>query len=106
MRVTSALRGARRRARLTQRALAERAGVPQSTIGRIESGAITPRADTLLHLLNACGADLEVVDRLGIGIDRGQIQERLALTPRQRLDDLVRAAHAIRQLRGKALQDP
>jgi hypothetical protein len=76
--------------------------MPQSTVGRIESGVITPRIDTLLELLHACGHDLELQPQLGQGVDRGQIRERLALTPRQRLDDLTKAAASIRRLRDRA----
>ena len=96
------LRKARRLAGLTQRSLAERAGVPQSTVGRIETGALHPRTDTLIRLLHASGHQLELGPRLGVGVDRGQIRERLALTPRQRLEDLTNAAAAIRRLRGRA----
>jgi transcriptional regulator with XRE-family HTH domain len=96
------LRKARKRAGLSQRSLAAKAGVPQSTVGRIETGAIEPRIDTLLGLLHASGHDLELEARLGEGVDRGQIRERLALTPRQRLEDLTIAAAAVRRLRGRA----
>jgi hypothetical protein len=96
------LRKARARAGMTQRSLAARAGVPQSTVGRIETGAIEPRIDTLLRLLHASGHDLELGARLGEGVDRAQIRERLALTPRQRLEDLTKAAAAVRRLRGRA----
>lgn len=87
---------------MSQRALAERAGVPQSTIGRIEAGATVPRAGTLRRLLRSCGYDLEVVPVLGEGIDRSQIRERLSRTPRERLEDLVRAAAAIARIHGRA----
>lgn len=40
--LSSVVREARRRAGLTQAMLAERAGVPQSTVSRIESDARTP----------------------------------------------------------------
>ena len=93
---------ARTKAGMTQRSLAARAGVPQSTVGRIETGAIEPRIDTLLRLLHASGHDLELAARLGEGVDRAQIRERLALTPRQRLEDLTKAAAAARRLRGRA----
>lgn len=96
------LKKARTRAGLTQRSLAARAGVPQSTVGRIETGAIKPRIDTLLRLLHASGHDLELSVRLGEGVDRAQIRERLALTPRQRLEELTRAAAALRRLHGRA----
>ena len=79
------LRSARRDARLTQRQLADRAGVPQATVGRIESGQITPRVDTLDNLLRAAGQELNAGARPGIGVDRSQIRELLRLTPGQRL---------------------
>jgi transcriptional regulator with XRE-family HTH domain len=64
------LRQARRRAGLTQRQLAEKAGVPQSAIARIESRAVIPRVDTLDRLLEACGEGLESAPRAGRGVDR------------------------------------
>lgn len=83
--VGRALRWARRRAGLTQRELAERTGVSQPTIARIETGRTTPRVDTLDRLLRATGMMLEVVPLQGVGIDRTQIREMLDLTPVQRL---------------------
>lgn len=100
------LRTARRRAGLSQRSLAAKAGVPQSTVGRIETGVLEPRIDTLLRLLHASGHDLELGVRLGEGVDRAQIRERLALTPRQRLDDLAKAAAAIGRLRRARKRKP
>jgi transcriptional regulator with XRE-family HTH domain len=87
-----ALRYARRRAGLSQRELAERSGLPQSTVGRIETGAIDPRVSTLDRLLRACEFDLEVEPLLGIGVDRSQIREMLALTPAERLARLGQEA--------------
>jgi transcriptional regulator with XRE-family HTH domain len=50
------LRGARRRAALTQTELAEKAGVGVATIARIETGEITePRVSTLRKLADALG---------------------------------------------------
>lgn len=83
------LKEARRRAELTQRELALLAGVPQSTVGRIESGASDPRASTLWALLKACGFELRVAARPGQGVDPTQIRELLDLSPRQRLDACV-----------------
>jgi predicted transcriptional regulator len=65
--------------------LAERSGVPQSTIGRIESGAVDPRVGTLRRLLQACGFDLEVEPLLGLGVDRSQIAECLRSSPGDRI---------------------
>ncbi len=79
------LRYARAKAGLTQRVLAAKTGTPQSTIGRIESGAVDPRVETLSALLRACAYDLEVEPRLGIGVDRSQIRESLRQTPAERI---------------------
>jgi transcriptional regulator with XRE-family HTH domain len=71
------LRYARSRAKLTQRELAHKTGIPQETIARIERGRVDPRIGTLDRLLEGCGFGLEVEPRLGIGIDPTQIRERL-----------------------------
>jgi len=93
---------ARRRAGLTQRALAARARVPQSTVGRIEAGLIDPRARTLESLLRACGYEFELHPVLGQGVDRSQIRERLALSPTLRIEEAVRASRAISRIRGRS----
>ncbi len=79
------LRSARRRRGLTQRQLASRSGVPQSAIARIESGAVTPRVDSLDRLLRFCGEMLEARPARGIGVDRSLIREMLSLSPTERL---------------------
>ena len=55
------VRTARGRARLSQRQLAARTGIPQPTIARIESGSQAPRFDTVSRLLGACGHELRSV---------------------------------------------
>jgi transcriptional regulator with XRE-family HTH domain len=79
------VRYARRRAGLTQRQLAAMAGIPQETIARIERGRADPRVGTIDRLLEACEFGLEVMPRLGIGVDRTQIQALLELSPAERL---------------------
>lgn len=54
------LRGARRRAGLTQQQLAARAGVTQSVISAYESGHRQPALTTLAALVEASGFDLEM----------------------------------------------
>lgn len=55
------LRALRRNADLSQRQLAERSGVPQTTIARVESGLTPdPRFRTLERLLRAAGAGLTI----------------------------------------------
>jgi transcriptional regulator with XRE-family HTH domain len=79
------VRNSRRRAGLTQRQLAAKAGIPQETIARIEAGRSDPRVGTLDRLLEACGMGLEVLPRLGIGVDRTHIVELIALPMADRL---------------------
>jgi transcriptional regulator with XRE-family HTH domain len=78
------LRQARKRAGLTQRELADRAGVPQSQVARIESGAVVPRVDTLDRLLEVCGEGLESVGRPGRGVDGSTMRTLLRLAPADR----------------------
>jgi transcriptional regulator with XRE-family HTH domain len=92
MEAASALRRARADAGLSQRALARRADVPQPAIARIEQGRVTPRVDTLAHLLAACGRELTLTAHPGQGIDRSVIRQLLRLTPRERLDLAVTEA--------------
>ena len=89
------LRYARRTARLTQRQLAERAGVPQATVGRIESGMVTPRVDTLERLLRAAGQSLTAEAAPGTDEDRAMIRDRLRMTPAERTRLAVREARAM-----------
>src|SRR5919109_1034787 len=93
------LRSARRRAGLSQRALAAAASVPQATVGRIEAGLVSPRADTLAHLLRAAGHELSLERRLGDGVDRTLIRDRLRMTPRERMDLAVQEARAMPRMR-------
>lgn len=91
------LRRARRRAGLTQRALAQATGVAQPTIARIETGDETPRVDTLARLLWACGERLEAMPRGGEGVDRTQIVELRRLTPGERVRRAGEESEAMRR---------
>ena len=96
------LRQARRRAGLTQRQLAAKAGVPQSVIARIESRAVIPRVDTLDRLLEACGEGLESAPRPGRGLDRTGYQELLRMPPAARLEQSAATARGLARLRERA----
>ena len=76
--------GARRSAGLSQRQLAERSGLPQPTIARIERGHQVPRADTLQRLLAACGWELRMGPKRGADVDRSDIREWMELSPADR----------------------
>jgi predicted transcriptional regulator len=97
-----ALRYARKRAGLTQRQLAEKTGVPQSTIGRIEAGIVDPRVRTLSRLIRACRFDLEVEPLLGEGVDRTLIQQMLKMSPAQRVRSGVASSRNVFRLLGSA----
>lgn len=99
MKASSVLSEARRRAGLTQRGLAAGAGVPQSTVGRIEAGAIDARATTLVKLLQVCGYDLELAPRIGEGIDRSLIRTMLRMTPRERVEHIAAGAEDVAKIR-------
>lgn len=96
--VARTLRSARRRAGLSQRDLAERTGVAQPTIARIERGQADPRFATLNRLLQACGRDLEAITIRGEGVDRTLCRQLLALTPTDRIRSVVQEAEAMEEL--------
>ena len=98
------LRAARRRHGLTQRALAEEAGVPQATVGRIEAGSVSPRADTLIRLLSAAGHELSAERRIGDGIDRTLIRDRLRMTPEERIRLAAEEARAMPEIRDPSMK--
>jgi transcriptional regulator with XRE-family HTH domain len=92
------LRYARRKAGYSQRELAERAGVPQPTVARIESGAVTPRVDTLDKLLRTCGYMLEMDVYRGEGVDTTLIDQLFRSDPVERLRRAEQEADALRRL--------
>src|SRR5438105_1951374 len=84
----SLLREARARAKLSQRALAERADTAQSEIGRIECGRQEPSYATLERLVRAAGFDLKVQLVPHDDHDERLIDAMLALSVEERLDRL------------------
>ena len=93
------LRHARKKANLSQRELARRAGTTQATISRIEDSLISPRVDTLERLLDACGFQLDAVPRRGEGVDRSAIRALLRSSPAQRARLAIREARNLERLR-------
>lgn len=82
------IREARRRAGLTQRELAERAGTTQSAIARLESGRTSPSFDTVRRMLRLCGFTLLVALDPYDDSDLAQALALLRKTPDERLDEL------------------
>jgi len=89
------LRHARRRAGLTQRALAAKAGVAQSVVGRIESSRVDPSVSTLSKLLRACETTLEALPGSGEGIDVTLLSRQLRRSHRERMVDAAAAANSL-----------
>lgn len=103
------LRGARSRAGMTQRRLAQRSGIPQPTIAKIETGSQVPRYDTLARLLDACGHELRAVqvrDEDENGIDLSLIRAQLALSPAERARRAGGYGRMRERLRGAVLVGP
>lgn len=60
MNTATLIREARRRAALSQEALARRAGTSQPTLASYESGRLVPRIDTVQRILEATGHELSL----------------------------------------------
>jgi transcriptional regulator with XRE-family HTH domain len=94
---------ARRRAGLSQRELAARAGVAQQEIARYERGRVTPSLERLRTLIAACGLELTFgLARADDSYDE-QIATALALAPAQRLERALRDAQPLRAARAQAV---
>ena len=91
------VREACKRAGWTQAELGRRAGVPQSIIARIESGARTPSTDMVERLVRAAGFEV----RVSLGEPDPEASslfaETLRNTPAERLADATRAARFVLQ---------
>jgi transcriptional regulator with XRE-family HTH domain len=97
--ISNLVREARRRAGLSQAALAQRAGVPKSTVGRIESGARVPSTALVERLVRAAGLEVTVsVSEPDPGTD-SMFARTLRRSPAERLADATRVARFV--LRGR-----
>jgi len=72
------LRAARLRKGWSQRDLAERSGLMQAHISRIEGGAVDPRLSTFLELARLLDLEAIVVPRAAISAVNGVIRESMA----------------------------
>ncbi|MEA2080586.1 MAG: helix-turn-helix transcriptional regulator [Pseudomonadota bacterium] len=61
--LTDALKAAREKKELSQRAFARKTGVPQSRLSRIENGYIDLRTSNLLEIARALGLEVMLVPR-------------------------------------------
>lgn len=98
------VRNARKSAGLTQAQLAQRAGVTQSVVARLERGGGNPTFLTLERVLHAAGHRLELsaVHQGLRTVDETLIEQQLALTPAERasaLDALAATASMLSNAR-------
>ena len=101
MSISNLVREARRRAGYTQAELAQRAGVPKSTVGRIESGARVPSTEMVERLVRAAGLDVSVsVSEPDPGTD-SMFERTLRRSPAERLADATRVARFVLRGRGE-----
>ena len=93
------VREARKRAGLTQRELAEKAGTTQSAIARLESGRTRPAFDDVLRLVRLCGMDLDIMLGEWDDSDWAQARAQLLLSPVERIRRMERVADQMRRFR-------
>lgn len=98
MDVAKTLLDARSSAGLSQRELAARAGMPQSTVARIERGQLMPRVDTFDRLLRASGTKVTIEPLTKSGVDISLIRDRVRMTPGQRARLATQEAKAMVRL--------
>lgn len=84
---------ARRRAGLTQQALADRMGTHQPVVARWETGKTRPTIATVENVLRVCGFHLSVALTPADDHDDALIARELSLEPHERLAGMVRAVN-------------
>jgi transcriptional regulator with XRE-family HTH domain len=83
---SSLLKDARRRAGLTQAELAQRLGVSQAAVAKLESPRANPTVDTLDRALWATGHRLALdAPERAPGVDESLIRQHLELSPAERI---------------------
>lgn len=83
------IRRARWRAGLSQANLASRLGTSQPAVARWEAGKVSPSLATLDRVVAACGLRARLVLVSADGGDEDLIDERLRMTPTERLSALL-----------------
>jgi predicted transcriptional regulator len=90
--VARLIRDARKRAGLSQRALARRAGTTQAVVARLELGEASPVVSTLQKLVDAAGFEIAATLRPKARLDRqilDDVPRILRLSPEDRLREVA-----------------
>lgn len=100
MRPDLLIRDARRAAGLTQAELAERLGVSQSAVAKLEREGANPTVGTLDRVLRATGHRLQLIaPAWSDGVDESLIRQALERTPAERIKCVERMGGDIRRVR-------
>jgi transcriptional regulator with XRE-family HTH domain len=84
---------------VTQQQLADRARTSQAAISRIERDLVSPSVDTLAHLLDLLGEELELEARpIDYGHDVTLLRQNLAEAVTQRVRRQAAWANGVREL--------
>jgi transcriptional regulator with XRE-family HTH domain len=95
----SLIREARVDAAMTQAELANRAGLTQSAIARLERGGANPTIATLDNVIAATGHRLILAaEPRRSSFDERQLLERLAMTPAQRLANFTASSRSLDEM--------
>jgi transcriptional regulator with XRE-family HTH domain len=69
--LVATLKKAREKVGLSQRALAEKVGIPQSHVSKIESGKISPTISNLIEIARVLGFELMAVPKKYVSVVEG-----------------------------------
>lgn len=90
-------------AAMTQAELAARAGLTQSAVARLERGDANPTIGTLDNVIAATGRRLVLAaEPHRASFDEGQLLERLAMTPAERLATFTASSRNLSRLVARA----
>lgn len=88
---------------MTQAQVATRAGLAQSAIARLERPGANPTVETLANVVAATGHRLALAaDPSHASFDEGQLLERLAASPAQRLANFTASSDDLRTMKRRA----
>ena len=93
------VREGRKRAGLTQKELADRAGTTQSAIARLEAGRTSPTLEAVERLLRLCGFQLIVELAPYDDSDVVQAEARLRQSVDERIAEMEAGVRAVTELR-------
>lgn len=98
------LRRARLDAGITQAQLATRLGTSQPVVARLEARDANPTWETLTRALRALGYGIQLtsLNESGVELDLGQLRERLAMTPGERLRSFQESQESLDGIRARA----